>query len=131
MDTTFEAMTAISGEDGKAIFYNLSARVLEDGKGYLYRLTETQAPKGYNCLAEPLYVTAPYTVEEETHYSVTYTVVNTGIAYLPAAGVFGGVYTTIFLGVGLMTGAMGSGFFLWKRGCYSGKHVKKKRSHLH
>lgn len=131
VDTTFEAMTAISGEDGKAIFYNLSARVLEDGKGYLYRLTETQAPKGYNCLAEPLYVTAPYTVEEETHYSVTYTVVNTGIAYLPAAGVFGGVYTTIFLGVGLMTGAMGSGFFLWKRGCYSGKHVKKKRSHLH
>ena len=131
LDTTFQAVTAPSGEDGKAIFYNLSARVLEGGKGYLYRLTETQAPKGYNCLAEPLYVTTPYIVDEEIHYSVTYTVVNTGIAYLPAAGVFGGVYTTIFLGVGLMTGAMGSGFFLWKRGCYSGKHAKKKRRHLH
>lgn len=131
VDTTFHAVTATSGEDGKTIFYNLSARVFEDGKGYLYRLTETQAPKGYNCLAEPLYVTTPYTVEEETHYSVTYTVVNTGIAYLPAAGVFGGVYTTIFLGVGLMTGALGSGFLLWKRGCYSGKHTKRKHTHLH
>src|SRR5699024_5902672 len=74
LDTTFEAVTANSGEDGKAVFYNLSARVFESGKGYLYRLTETKAPKGYNCLAKPLYVTTPYTVEGETHYSVTYTV---------------------------------------------------------
>lgn len=115
LDTTFEAVTANSGEDGKAVFYNLSARVFEGGKGYLYRLTETKAPKGYNCLAEPLYVTTPYTVEGETHYSVTYTVVNTGIAYLPAAGFFGGVYTTIFLGIGLMAAAVGGGILLRQR----------------
>lgn len=131
VDTTFTAVTDTSGEDGKAVFYNLSARVLEDGKGYLYRLTETQAPKGYNCLAEPMYVITPYTVEGKTYYTVTYTVVNSGIPYLPGSGMFGGVYTTMFLGVGLMAGAMGSGFFLWKRRCYSGKHAKRKRSHLH
>ena len=130
VDTTFKAVTATSGEDGRAIFYNLSARVLDEGKGYLYQLTETAAPKGYNCLAEPLYVTTPYTVNGETHYTVTYTVVNTGIAYLPGSGLFGGVYTTIFLGGGLMTGAMGSGFFLWKRKRYAGKHAKRKHSHL-
>ena len=109
VDTSFEAVTAASGEDGKAIFYNLSARVFEDGKGYLYRLTETRAPKGYNCLSDPLYVTTPYTVEEEIYYSVTYTVVNSGIAYLPGSGVFGGVYTTMFLGIGLMAAAAGCG----------------------
>lgn len=130
VDTTFKAVTATSGEDGRAIFYSLSARVLDEGKGYLYQLTETAAPKGYNCLAEPLYVTTPYTVNGETHYTVTYTVVNTGIAYLPGSGLLGGVYTTIFLGGGLMTGAMGSGFFLWKRKRYAGKHAKRKHSHL-
>ena len=108
-------MTATSGEDGKAIFYNLSARVLEDGKGYLYRLTETVAPKGYNCLVEPMYVITPYTVEGETYYTVTYTVVNTGIAYLPGSGLLGGVYTTMFLGVGLMAAAIGCGIVFWRR----------------
>lgn len=115
VDTTFKAVTATSGEDGRAIFYNLSARVLDEGKGYLYQLTETAAPKGYNCLAEPLYVTTPYTVNGETHYTVTYIVVNTGIAYLPAAGVFGGVYTTMFLGIGLMAAAVGCGIVFWRR----------------
>ena len=115
LDTKFGAVTAISQEDGKALFYNLSARIFEDGKGYLYRLTELQAPQGYNSLEEPLYVTTPYTVEAETHYSVTYTVVNTGIAYLPAAGVFGGVYTTIFAGIGLMATAVGCGIVFWRR----------------
>ena len=105
VDTTFKAVTATSGTDGKAIFYNLSAQVSEDGNGYLYRLTETQAPKGYNRLAEPMYITAPYTVGEKTYYTVTYTVVNSGIPYLPGSGIFGGVYTTMFLGVGLMSTA--------------------------
>ena len=114
-DTGFHAVTATSGEDGKAIFYNLSARVLEDGKGYLYRLTETVAPKGYNCLVEPMYVITPYTVEGETYYTVTYTVVNTGIAYLPGSGLLGGVYTTMFLGVGLMAAAIGCGIVFWRR----------------
>lgn len=115
VDTGFHAVTATSGEDGKAIFYNLSARVLEDGKGYLYRLTETVAPKGYNCLVEPMYVITPYTVEGETYYTVTYTVVNTGIAYLPGSGLLGGVYTTMFLGVGLMAAAIGCGIVFWRR----------------
>ena len=118
VDTTFKAVTATSGEDGRAIFYNLSARVLEDGKGYLYRLTETQAPRGYNCLAEPLYVTTPYTVEGKTYYTVTYTVVNTGIAYLPGSGLLGGVYTTMFLGIGLMATAVGGGIMFWRRKKY-------------
>lgn len=133
VDDSFQTASSLSGEDGKAIFYNLSARVFEDGNGYLYRLTETKAPAGYNRLADPLYVITPYTVSEteETHYTVTYTVVNTGIPYLPAAGVFGGIYTTIFLGVGLMSCAMGSGFYLWKKGRYSGKHRKKKIFPLH
>ena len=55
--------------------------MFENGTGSLYRLTETQAPKGYQCLAEPMYVTTPYTVE--IYYAVTYTVVNSGIPYLP------------------------------------------------
>ena len=120
VDTAFNAVTATSGEDGKAIFYNLSARVLDEGKGYLYQLTETTAPKGYNCLAEPLYVTTPYTVNGVTHYIVTYTVVNTGVAYLPGSGLFGGVYTTMLLGVGLMAAAVGGGIVFWRR----------KKSHL-
>lgn len=115
IDTAFDAVTASSGEDGKAVFYNLSARILEDGTGYLYRLTEIKAPKGYNCLTEPLYVTTPYTVEEETYYSVTYTVVNTGIAYLPGSGLFGGVYTTMLLGIGLMAAAIGCGIMFYRR----------------
>ena len=115
VDPTFEAVKATSGEDGKAIFYNLSARVAADGKGYLYRLTETAAPRGYNCLEDPLYVTTPYTVGEETHYTVTYTVVNTGIAYLPNSGFFGGVYSTIFLGGGLMAAAVVCGIVLFRR----------------
>lgn len=115
VDNTFSAMTATSGTDGKAVFSNLSARIQEDGSGYLYRLTEIKSPKGYNCLEEPLYVTAPYTADDETHYSVTYTVVNTGIAYLPMAGVFGGIYTTMFFGIGLMAAAAGGGFILYRR----------------
>lgn len=115
VDTTFEAVTVTSGQDGKAIFHNLSARVFENGTGYLYRLTETQAPKGYQCLAEPMYVTTPYTVEGEIYYAVTYTVVNSGIPYLPGSGLFGGVYTTIFLGTGLMAAAVGGAIVFFRR----------------
>lgn len=115
VDPSFQAATAVSGQDGKAIFYNLSARVFDDGRGYLYRLTETRAPQGYNCLGEPLYVTTPYTVGDEVSYSVTYTVVNTGIAYLPKTGAFGGVYLVIFLGAGLMAAAVVGSILLLRR----------------
>lgn len=115
VDPSFTTATAVSGQDGKAIFYNLSARVFADGRGYLYRLTETRAPQGYNCLGEPLYVTTPYTVGDEVSYSVTYTVVNTGIAYLPKTGAFGGVYLVIFLGAGLMAAAVVGSILLLRR----------------
>lgn len=115
VDPTFTPVTATSGEDGKAMFHNLSARVLGEGKGYVYRLTETQAPKGYNRLTSPMYVTTPYTVDGEIHYDVTYTVVNSGISYLPGSGLFGGVYITMFLGIGLMAFAAGGGLLYSRR----------------
>lgn len=100
VDETFSALFGISGSDGRILFQNLSADV---EAGYIYRLTETKAPSGYNGLSEPVYVTVPYKVtgdegEETISYSVTYTVTNTGISYLPAAGKLGGVYTTILMG---------------------------------
>lgn len=115
VDENFESVYATSGNDGKAVFYNLSARIMDDGKGYLYRLTEIESPKGYNCLEDPIYVTAPYTVDDVIHYSVTYTVVNTGIAYLPMSGFFGGVYMTMFLGIGLMAAAVSIGIIFSRR----------------
>lgn len=71
-------------------------------------------------MTEPLYVTTPYTVEEKIYYTVTYTVVNSGIPYLPGSGLFGGVYTTMFLGIGLIAAAVGCGIVFWRR----------KKSHL-
>lgn len=107
LDSAFAPMTAASGADGKAWFHDLSARLFEGGKGYVYRLTETEAPKGYHRLSEPMYVTTPYTVEgQETSYTVTYTVVNTGLLTMPASGLPGGIYPITFLGFGLMTGAL-------------------------
>lgn len=106
VDDTFQAVSATSGSDGKARFQNLSARTDQDDSGYRYRLVETAAPAGYNRLSEPVYVTTPYTVNGTTSYSVTYTVVNSGISYLPNAGVFGGVYTTMLLGGALMAAAL-------------------------
>ena len=115
VDPTFEAVAATSGTDGRAIFYNLSARVWEGGTGCLYRLTETQAPRGYHRLAEPLYVTTPYTVEGNVSYTVTYTVANAGVAYLPGAGLSGGVYVTMFLGMGLVAAGVGWGVVFGRR----------------
>ena len=106
LDSAFAPMTAASGADGKAWFHDLSARLFKDGKGYVYRLTETEAPKGYHCLSAPMYVITPYTVEDETSYTVTYTVVNTGLLTMPASGLPGGIYPITFLGFGLMTGAL-------------------------
>lgn len=106
LDPDFAPMTATSGADGKAWFYDLSARLFEGGKGYVYRLTETKAPKGYHCLTAPMYVITPYTVEDETSYTVTYTVVNSGLLTMPASGLPGGIYPMTFLGFGLMTGAL-------------------------
>lgn len=52
-------------------------------------------------------MTTPYTTADgTTSYSVTYTVVNSGISYLPNAGVFGGVYTTMLSGGALMAAAL-------------------------
>ena len=116
VDPSFTPLTSTSGADGKAYFHNLSARIFEErGSGYLYRLTETQAPRGYNCLEAPLYVTTPYVLGDEIHYTVTYTVVNTGIVYLPGSGSFGGVYPTTFLGISLMAGALGCGAVVCRR----------------
>lgn len=106
LDSAFAPMTATSGADGKAWFHDLSARLFKDGKGYVYRLTETEAPKGYHRLSAPMYVITPYTVEDETSYTVTYTVVNSGLLTMPASGLPGGIYPMTFLGFGLMTGAL-------------------------
>lgn len=106
LDPDFAPMTATSGADGKAWFHDLSARLFEGGKGYVYRLTETEAPKGYHRLTAPMYVITPYTVEDETSYTVTYTVVNSGLLTMPASGLPGGIYPMTFLGFGLMTGAL-------------------------
>lgn len=106
LDPDFAPMTATSGADGKAWFYDLSARLFEGGKGYVYCLTETEAPKGYHRLTAPMYVITPYTVEDETSYTVTYTVVNSGLLTMPASGLPGGIYPMTFLGFGLMTGAL-------------------------
>lgn len=106
VDAGFTIMTATSGADGKAWFHDLSARLFEGGKGYVYRLTETEAPKGYHRLTAPMYVITPYTVEDETSYTVTYTVVNSGLLTMPASGLPGGIYPMTFLGFGLMTGAL-------------------------
>lgn len=106
VDAGFTIMTATSGADGKAWFYDLSARLFEGGKGYVYCLTETEAPKGYHRLTAPMYVITPYTVEDETSYTVTYTVVNSGLLTMPASGLPGGIYPMTFLGFGLMTGAL-------------------------
>lgn len=115
LDPTFNAVTTTSGVDGKAIFNDLSARIGENGAGYLYRLTEVRAPKGYNCLVTPMYVTAPCMVGGEICYDATYTVVNSGISYLPDSGFFGGVYPVMFLGIGLMAVAVGLAVVFYRR----------------
>ncbi len=106
VDEAFAARTGQSQADGRVAFGDLSAWTGEDGAGYLYRLTETQAPPGYNRLENPMYCTAPYTVEGTTHYTVTYTVTNSGISYLPEAGGSGGVLGVMFLGGGLTSASM-------------------------
>lgn len=106
VDAGFEEATVTSGADGKVRFQNLSAKTDQDGSGYRYRLVEIAAPAGYNRISEPMYVTTPYTVNGITSYSVTYTVVNSGISYLPKSGVFGGVYSTMLLGGALMAAAL-------------------------
>lgn len=89
-----------SGSDGRIVFHNLNAIPAT------YTLKEVNAPPGYNRIENDMSVTVPYTVAGTTSYSVTYTVVNTGIPYLPEAGAFGGVYITIFLGEGMMAAAL-------------------------
>ena len=115
VDPNFTAMTIVTGTDGKAVFRNLSARILEEGNGMVYRLTETKSPQGYNRLTSAMFVTAPYTVNGVTNYSVTYNVVNSGISYLPESGILGGVYPVMFLGFGLMAAAAGGGILFWYR----------------
>ncbi len=101
------------------MFYDLSARVFADGKGYLYRLTETQAPAGYQRLDAPMYVQTPYTVQDTVSYAVTYTVVNAGVSYLPAAGRFGGVYLPVLPGAGMIAASI------------AGACVLRRRRHAH
>lgn len=99
-DTT--PLEAVSGADGRAVFMDLSAQT-----GQLYLLTEVEAPAGYNKLQEPVIVAVPYAAEgQEPSYQVTYTVVNSGISYLPKAGVAGGIYGTVLLGGGMMAAAV-------------------------
>lgn len=92
-----------SGPDGRIVFHNLRANA---DNPTTYTLREVKAPPGYNRIENDMSVTVPYTVAGTTSYSVTYTVVNTGIPYLPEAGAFGGVYITIFLGEGMMAAAL-------------------------
>lgn len=91
-------VTETSDAAGQVIFYDLSAK--EDT--YLYRLTETRAPEGYGQLYEPVILKAPYTDGDGIHYALTYTVQNTGVTWLPKAGVFGGVYRQLLLGGGAL-----------------------------
>lgn len=93
VDQSFEKLSARSDAAGEVMFYNLSAK-----EGGLYRLREEQAPNGYGQLYEPVYLKVPYELDGKTYYIVTYTVQNSGVDWMPKAGVFGGIYRTLLPG---------------------------------
>ena len=66
----------VSNADGKAVFTGLHPEMQ-------YRLTETSAPEGYQCLAEPAYTGG---LSTETELEVKLTVVNAPTYMLPMTG---------------------------------------------
>lgn len=86
VDSTFKKLTAISGENGQAIFNNLPY-----GK---YLLTEIKSPEGYELLKKPIVIEI-----KATNSKVIYeTVGNKKIIKLPITGGFG---TNMFTTVGI------------------------------
>ncbi len=73
-----------TGADGKAVFKELLVI------GVQYRLTETEAPAGYQLLAEPIGV-AELTANEEKNYEIYLDVVNVPIFQLPPTGANGNI----------------------------------------
>lgn len=77
--------TITTGDDGKAVFADLIVT------GMTYRLTETQAPTGYQLLAEPIFV-GSITPNAEQSYERTYTVVNAPLLQMPPTGSDGALW---------------------------------------
>ena len=66
----------VSGEDGIVEFGNLYPTIM-------YRLTEMEAPQGYQLLSEPVYVG---NLQPEKNFEAAFTVINNYIYTLPATG---------------------------------------------
>lgn len=111
--------TLTVGSDGVVKFEGL--RIYDaDGKDVIYRITEIKAPKGYQLLKEPAFegkINADGSGEE-----AEFTVVNSHIYVLPAAGSMQIIYVGASIGVALLSAALISTIIIYRR-----KHNNKNK----